>query len=128
MLVGLRLLTVENWGIRLSATLPTTCGLSNRLPVSPVWRNATLLPDWTRPVRMWLSILPTPWLRRQGRQIRPRLGQGGSCCPRWTTSTIISRPIADTPFVRYIYICRLDTKQVPAALQELETCLINSYK
>jgi DNA-binding transcriptional LysR family regulator len=47
---------------------------------------------------------------------------------RDTASTIISRPIEDTPFVRYIYTCRLDTKQVPAALQELERCLINSYK
>ena len=47
---------------------------------------------------------------------------------RETASTIISRPIADTPFVRYIYICRLDTTQVPAVLQKLERCLINSYK
>ena len=47
---------------------------------------------------------------------------------RETTSTIISRPIAGTPFVRYIYICRLDTTQVPVALQKLERCLINSYK
>ena len=46
---------------------------------------------------------------------------------RETSSTIVSRPIADTAFVRYIYTCRLDTKQVPVALQELERCLMNAY-
>jgi DNA-binding transcriptional LysR family regulator len=42
---------------------------------------------------------------------------------RETTSTIISRSIEDMPFSRYIYTCRLDTMQVPTALQELERCL-----
>ena len=40
-----------------------------------------------------------------------------------TTSTIISRPIEDMPFSRYIYTCRLDIQQVPAALGELEKFL-----
>jgi hypothetical protein len=43
-----------------SAMWPTTWGISNRLPVSPVCRNATLLSTGIRPLRAWSSNPASP--------------------------------------------------------------------
>lgn len=48
-------------GLQAQAVMcPTTWGISNRLPVSPVCRNATLLSAGIRPLRAWSSSPASP--------------------------------------------------------------------